>query len=536
MLDFLIQGGMVADGTGGPLVRWDVGIAGDRIAWLGRDGAPRARRVLSARGLIVAPGFIDVHTHSDISLLHTPGAEHKVLQGITTEVLGNCGLSVAPLLPDRRQEIQDYMAFLFGDDNRLGAWPWHSLGDYLRELAQARPAVNALTLVAHGVVRLAVMGFDTRPASPDQLAAMKALVAAAMEDGAFGLSTGLQYPPGCYAGLDELVEITRVVARYGGLYATHMRSQSTGLLGSIRDSLHIGRTAGVPVQISHLLAMGEPNWPNYDEALRLVAGARADGLDVTFDMYPYRAGCTMLRVVLPPWVMEGGSAAAVARLRDPAVRARIRADLRRHHPDWDNIALMAGWDNLVLVQLKRPANRHLVGQSLQAIARASGRDVVDATIDLLVSEGMEGLMVAYISAEENIRKAICHPDGMFGSDSLHTPDDLGMVHPRTYGAYPRYFATYVRELQALRLEEAVRKATSAPAARFGLLDRGLIRPGLAADLVVFDAQRIQDHATFLEPRRSAEGMVYVLVNGTLALEDGRPTGERAGRVLRAGRC
>ncbi len=532
MLDLLIKGGLVADGTGGPLTRWDVGVEGDRIAWLGRGTAPSSHRVLNASGLIVAPGFIDVHTHSDISLLHTPAAEHKLLQGITTEVLGNCGLSVAPLPPERRREIQEYMALMLGSST-TDEWPWTSLGDYLDHLQSVNPAPNALILVAHGVVRLAAMGFDKEPASSSQIAAMKAVVGASLEEGAFGLSTGLQYPPGCYAATDELIQIARVVARYGGIYATHMRSQSTGLLDSVRDTIRISREADVPVQISHLLALGEANWSSYDTALALIEEARAGGVDITYDMYPYLAGCTMLRVMLPPWVMEGGNEAAVQRLRDPAVRARVREDLSRDHQGWDNIAGMVGWQNLLIVQLSKPDNQHLVGKTLREIAQLWGRDPVRTVIDLLISEGMEGTIVVFISSEENVRKAVCGRPGMFGSDSLHTPQEFGIVHPRTYGAYPRYFAQYVQQDEALHLEDFVRKATSTPAMRFGLPDRGLIRANMQADVTVFDAARMQDQATYLNPRRNSTGMIHVLINGEVVVQDGQPTGVRPGRVLRA---
>lgn len=534
MLDLLIHNTLVADGTGGPLIRWDIGILGDRIEWLGRGEAPEARKRLNAEGLLVAPGFIDAHTHSDLSLIHTPSAEHKLFQGITTEVLGNCGLSVAPLPPGRRQEIQNYMAFLFGH-NSVANWPWNSLKDYLEYLQSARPAVNALTLIAHGLIRLAVMGFDEKPANQRQIASMQSLVAEAMADGAYGISTGLQYTPGCFATIDELIQITQVVSRYGGIYCTHMRSQSTGLLESVRDSIQIGREANVPVHISHLLASGKLNWEKYDAALALIEKARVEGLDITYDMYPYHAGCTMLRVVLPPWVMEGGNEVALKRLSDPAVRARIREELARWDQSWDNISSIAGWENLVPIQLSHPENQNLVGRSLQEISDLSGSDPLDVTIDLLASEGMEGMMIAFISAEENIRKAVCGFYGMFGSDSIHTPEGSGGIHPRAYGAFPRYFAQYVRSEKILRLEEAIYKATCLPAARFGLQNRGLIREGMAADLVVFDPALLEDRATYLDPRQHSVGMAHVIVNGKLALEDGKPTGKRAGHVLYATR-
>jgi N-acyl-D-amino-acid deacylase len=465
-------------------------------------------------------------------LIHTPAAKHKLLQGITTEVLGNCGLSVAPLPPDRRQVIQDYMAFIFGQ-NSVEIWPWSRVGEYLEFLQNTKPAVNALTLAAHGLIRLAVMGFDENPANPEQVASMQQLVAEAMEDGAYGISTGLQYAPGCFATIEELIQVTKVVGKYGGIYCTHMRSQSTGLLESVSDSIQIGRETNVPVQISHLLAMGKPNWEKYDAAHTLIADGRKEGLDITYDMYPYTAGCTMLRVVLPPWVMEGGNSAAISRLSDPAVRAMVKEDLQLWDKSWDNISSIAGWENLVPIQLSNPNNHALIGRSLQEIADLSGRDPVDSTIDLLVSEGMEGVMIAYISAEENVRKAVSGFYGMFGSDSMHTPEGSGGLHPRAYGAYPRYFAKYVRDENTLRLEEAVYKATGLPARRFGLQNRGLIREGMAADLIVFDPYMIEDCATYLKPRQTGLGMIHVIVNGKLALEDGTLTGVRAGRVLYA---
>jgi len=529
VLDLLIAGGTVADGTGNPLFQADVGIEDGKIAYVGRGPLPRSARVIDASGLIVAPGFVDVHTHSDISLIKNPGAEYKLLQGVTTEVLGNCGLSVAPLSAKHKQETCQYVGSLFGD---LGTdWPWNTVGDYLGYLESAEPALNAATMVGHGVLRLAVMGFDPGPASPEQLDHMKSLVSRAMEEGALGLSTGLQYAPGSYATLDELIDLSRTVARLGGIYATHMRSQGTGLLESLRDVISIAATAHVPVQVSHLLAMGEVNWPKYDEALKMIREARKQGLDITWDMYPYDAGCTMLRVTLPPWVMDGGVEEALRRLTDPATRGRIKLELKSESGDWDNISLVAGWHNLVPIQLASMEHQHLVGRSLQDIASLKGMDPAESTMDLLVRERTGGTMVAFVSSEENIQKALSAPYGMVGSDSLHTEN--GMVHPRTYGCYPRFFGQYVREKGLLTIEEAVRKATALPAARFGLYDRGLLRPGSAADVAIFDLSQVNDRATYHEPRRLADGVLYLVVNGVLAVEDGRPTGKRAGRVLRS---
>jgi N-acyl-D-aspartate/D-glutamate deacylase len=513
-------------------MQYDIGVQGDRIVWLGRNRASAARRVLQADGLIVAPGFIDIHTHSDLSLLHTPAAEHKLLQGITTEVIGNCGLGVTPLPPGRRREIQEYMAPLLGA-KRSDEWTWASMAEYLDCLQAARPAVNAVALVAHGIVRLATMGFDGQAADPCQIARMQSLIATGLEEGAVGLSTGLQYPPGCYATLEELIDLARVVARYGGLYSTHMRSQSTGLLQSVRDTIWVGREARVPVQISHFLAMGARNWYHYDGALDLIQQAQADGLDVMYDMYPYTAGCTMLRVVMPPWVMEGGNAAAIEKLRDPHIRARIQQDLVRDHSDWDNLVGMVGWENLLVVQLTQPSNQHLVGKTLLELANLAGRPPLEFTLDLLIAENMEGTIVVFISSEDNVRKAICGRYGVFGSDSLHTPEGVGMVHPRTYGAYPRYFKQYVRREQVLTVGEFVRKATMAPAGRIGLQDRGLIRVGMCADVIAFDPERFQDSAEYLNSRHLSSGMVHVIVNGQVAMENGHLTDIRAGRVLRS---
>ncbi len=534
MLDLLIEGGTVVDGTGGPSAHWNIGVQGDRIAWIGRSRAVAARRVLKAEGLVVAPGFVDIHTHSDLSLLHTPTAEHKLLQGITTEVIGNCGLGVAPLPSERRGEIQEYMAPLLGD-NRSDEWTWTSLSEYFDCLQAARPAVNAAALVAHGIVRLATMGFDGRPADSRQIAQMQDLVAEGLEAGAVGLSVGLQYVPGCYATLEELTELAWVVVRYGGLFSIHMRNQSVGLLESVRNTIDIARQTRVPIQISHFLALGTQNWHHYDTALKLIEQARAEGLDVLYDMYPYMAGSTMLRVLVPPWIMEGGSGAAVDRLRDSQVRARIQEELGRDHQDRDNLVKMVGWDNLLVVQLNQPEHQHMVGKTLSELASHAGRPPSEFLIDLLITERMGGTVVAFISSEDNVRKAICGRYAIFGSDSLHTPEGVGMVHPRTYGAYPRYFAQYVRREQMLSLEEYVRKSTSSPAGRIGLQDRGLIRVGMYADLIAFDPTHFEDNADYLNPRRPSSGMVHVVINGQVALENGRLTEVRAGRVLRLGK-
>jgi N-acyl-D-amino-acid deacylase len=530
MLDLLLENGLVADGTGGPLIKWNVGILDDQIMWLGRGEEPKALKRLNVEGLIISPGFIDVHTHSDLSLLHSPSSEHKLLQGITTEVIGNCGISVAPIAPDKSKEIEKYTSFIFGDTSSI-SWEWRSLKEYLAHIHAAKPAVNVLSLVAHGMIRISVMGLEDKPANENQIDAMKELTRKAMIDGAFGISTGLQYTPGSYATIDELVQLTKVVGNFGGIYCTHMRSQGTGLLDSVSDSIRIGQEANVPIHISHFLAMGKSNWNKYDAAHELIKKARRERLDITYDMYPYEAGCTMLRVILPPWVLEGGNEIAINRLKDPNIRTKIQRHLEQIDPSWDNISAIAGWENLVPIQLSRPENKMLIGRSLKEISNNTGRSPFDTAIELLISERMEGLMIAHVSSEDNVSRAICGNYSMFGSDSIHTPENCGHVHPRTYGAYPRYFAKYVRTKKLLRLEECIKKATSIPAARFGLHNRGLIREGMKADLVIFDPDKIEDRATYLEPRQLSYGINHVIVNGKLALENSILTDIRNGKVL-----
>lgn len=523
MLDVRVRNARIVDGTGTPWFRADVGIAGGRIAALGDLRAASAARTLDAEDRCLAPGFIDAHTHSDFSLPRFPRAESRISQGVTTDIGGNCGFSPFPVEPSRLGLLRDSSSFIAADL----AWDWRSADEFFRLLESSPLSLNFIPLVAHGAVRIAVMGFDRRPPTAAELARMEALVADAMEAGAAGFSSGLAYAPGVFSEAAELIALCRVVARYGGLYATHMRDQEGGLLDSVEESLRVGREAGLPVQISHHKAMGEAYWGRVTESLALVDEARRRGQDVTLDVYPYTAVSTTVTRFLPAWTLEGGVGALLDRLRAPATRARI---LREAGAD-----STVRWENVRVAALRKPEHAALEGITLAALGETRGLPPLEAAVELILADGAPFPIIRFVMAEADVETVLRHPAVMLGSDGYAIGPALGSKpHPRSYGTFTRLLGHYVRERQLLSLEEAIRKMTAFPAARFGLWDRGLIRPGLTADLVLFDPDTVRDAATFDDPHRYSEGIGWVMVAGQIVWQEGRDTGARAGRLLRAG--
>lgn len=528
MWDLLIRQAQIINGKGESSFIADIAIRGDTIIEVGPVVSPEARLCIDGTGLIVAPGFIDLHTHSDYTLLVNPLAESKVQQGVTTEVIGNCGTSPAPLgdegYPIVRARMQQQYQLDVG---------WRTMGGYLERLASAGSAVNVVPIVGHGTIRSAVMGYAQRQPTAPELARMQALIADAMDDGAFGLSTGLVYAPGCYADTDEIVALTKIVEQAGGMYFSHIRGESDTVLEAAQEAIDVGERAGVAVQISHLKTAGRANWSRTPTLLGLLDQAQAKGLDVTGDMYPYTAGATSLGALLPPWVHEGGLAKLLPRLRDRSVRARIRHDIDEGLGGWWNPARAAGWDG---VQISRaPNQRAYQGMRLSDIAALRQQDPLEAALDiLLVEEGNAGV-VLFMMEETQVRTILRHPRVMIGSDAGATAPYgvLGQSHPhpRAYGTFPRILGTYVRELGVLSLEEAVHRMTGLTAWRLGLVDRGLICPGYKADLVIFDARRIADQATYEMPHSYPRGMQGVIVNGQFVLRDGERLPVLPGRVL-----
>lgn len=528
--DLLIRNGRVVDGTGRAGYAADVAVRGDRIARVGKLGRARARRVIDARGLVVAPGFIDMLGQSEVNLLIDPRAMSKVMQGVTTEVTGE-GSTVAPMNERLAAEDADYYRrFNLTVD-------WQTFGDYFSRLERQGAGVNVATFVGATQVRAYVIGFDDRPPTADELIAMRRVVAQAMEDGALGLSTSLQYVPARFAKTNELVELAMAAGRYGGIYATHQRSEANAIDSSLEEVFEIGRRARVPVEIWHLKTAYKKNWGRMPEVLKRIEAARARGLDVTADVYPYTAASTSLSACLPPWALEGGTARMLERLRDPKTRERLKRDIMNDSKDWENIFLGSGGAGGVLVStVINPSLANLQGKRLAEIAAEQKKDELDAMFDLILADRGETDAIYFMMSEDDLRAALRAPFVSICTDSAARATDGPLSkdkgHPRGWGSYPRILARYVREEKLLTLEGAVRKMTSMPAARVGLKDRGVIRQGAFADITIFDPQTVRDRSTFENPNQYPEGIPFVITNGQLSVDNGQRTSALAGRVLR----
>ena len=525
----LIRGGTVVDGSGAPGRRADVAIEDDRIAAIAPDLPGEAARVIDASGQVVSPGFIDAHSHSDLFYFACPSAESKIRQGVTTEVVGMCSFSQAPL----RRGQEDVVKGWTGGMGANADVHWESFAQYLDALRAIRPAVNVAHFVGHGALRIAAMGFEHRPASEADVESMAWLLADALDAGAFGFSTGLVYPPSAYSDTAELIALARAMRSRGGLYFSHVRGESSMVLDSITEAIRIGEEGDVGVQISHVKTSGKENWPKIDAALRLFDSARARGVDVTGDVYPYNAGSTKLDNLMPAWAHEGGIARLMERLSDRATRTRIARECLVDGERWRTVSQgEIGFDQVFIASCRR---REVEGLNLSQLARQSGLAPVDALMNLLVEQRCTVGMVSFGQSLENVAKVLAHPALMIGSDSIPLfagdGEKPGKPHPRTYGTFPHVLAEYARERRLFSLETAVHKMTGMPATRLRLNDRGLLRPGYAADITVFDPQTVQDESTYADPHRYPSGIPYVVVNGTVVVDSGRMTDGRAGRVL-----
>jgi N-acyl-D-amino-acid deacylase len=541
MYDIVLRGGLVVDGSGSPARRADVAIKDDKIARIGDLKSEPTDREIDASKRIVSPGFIDMHAHSDFTLLSNPFSYSKIHQGITTEVVGNCGMSMAPYDRRRLEEVKQYLgAFLFG---QRYAWNWSTVEEFSQALESRKIGVNVVHLIGHGTVRVSVMGFEPRAPTDAELRAMKALVAQGLSDGAAGLSSGLIYPPGSFADLSELVELGRVVAQFRGIYTSHIRSESDKLLESIREAIAVGEQAHIPAHISHLKAVGKSNWGLSRQALDLINDARRRGLDVTADQYPYPAGSSVLRQALPPWTLEGGTNALVERLGDDSVRARIRHDIETNTlsvtfdagTGWENVIHSCGLENIVLSYTEHGPDKHFEGKSLAQMGKETGSDPYDITFNLIANDP-NAIMVDFYAHDVDIERIIRHSEVLICTDmwtvAPEGPVTGGTPHPRAYGSFPRVLSKYVREKRILSLEEAIHRMTAKTAKRVSLADRGTIREDACADLTIFDPETIRDTATFDSPAQYPNGISYVIVNGKIAVENGKHTGVAAGKVLR----
>ena len=527
MLDILIVNGLVVDGTGKPAFEADVGIAEGRIAVVADSVEQEAKRTIQAKGLHLAPGFIDPHTHSGLTLLADPRAESKIRQGVTTEVVGNCGFSPAPLLGAAVEETRAQAKILGLDVT------WASMAEYLERLRNQGAAVNVVPLVGHNTVRGSVLGFDDVQPTTEHQAEMERLVAEAMEQGARGLSSGLFYSPGFYAHTEEVIGLARVAARCGGIYATHIRNESDLLLEAVTEAIEIAEQAEIRVEVAHLKLEGYRNWGGAEWLLALLDDAHSRGVRVGCDQYPYAASSTWLAAILPYWAQAGGAKAIAERLSDPVARNRVRKDWEENRADWDNRGGVRQWSDVLVTDCApRP---DVLGKSIAEIADAEGKDPLEAAFDLIVISEGQAAGVFFDQLEDNVRTLMRHPLVVVGSDgnALAPHGVLGQrkPHPRSYGTFPRVLGRYVREEKVLSLEEAVKKMTSITADRFGLTDRGVIREGAWADLVLFDPQTVTDRATFAGPHQYPVGIPYVVVNGVVVIDQGQHTGALPGRVL-----
>ncbi len=522
--DVIFAGGRVVDGTGAPWFRADVGVVGDRIAAIGDLSRAAAKRRVDASRLVIAPGFIDMLGQSEYNVLVDNRAASKITQGITTEITGE-GQSIAPvnarMLADGKETWAHY-----------GVRPdWTTLAGYWKAFERARPAINLGTFVGAGGVRDLVIGKDERTATPQELAAMEAAVARAMEEGAFGLSTSLAYVPDRFASTDEIIALAKVAARYGGTYITHQRDEGDGIDGSLDEVFRIAREARIPAQIYHLKTAGKRNWGRMPAVLARIEGARAEGLDVSADIYPWAASSNSLDASLPLWVREGGREKLLERLRDPAMRARTRAEFPRENPDWSD----EPGSRILITTVLNPDLKKYEGRTVAEIARDEKKDPLDTLMDLVIADHANVGRVTFSMSDADVRTALAHPLVSMGTDSGARAEDgiysREKSHPRAWGSAARILGHYVRDEKVLTLEEAVRKMTSLPASRMGLADRGILRPGMAADIAAFDPATVRERSTYADPLHYSEGIPYVMVNGELVVDGGRITAARPGRAL-----
>lgn len=531
-MDLAIRNGFLFDGTGNPAVKADMGIADGRIVRIGRIDGTEAGRTLDASGLAVCPGFVDMHNHGDNGILAFPSADSHIMQGVTTSVTGNCGESMAPLDDGTIELARRYVA-PFVPPCEAVDWSWRTSGEYMRAVAAVGTAQNLAFLVGQGTIRIAAKGFASSRASAAEMVHMKALLREALADGCFGLSSGLIYPPGSFTGTEELLELAGELAPAGAFYATHLRNEGNYLAESVEEALELGRQWNVPVQLSHHKALGRPNWGKVRHTLRMMEEARAEGIDVCCDAYPYTAASTTVTSLLPPFALEGGVEETLRRLREPEARRRMAEEIRRKGCQWENWIADAGLENIVLSECSlRP---EVEGKTLREIVgmRAAGADPLDGLFDFLAEVRCLAKMVIFAIDEEDMKAVLAHPLSCIASDAwVSAPSAGGRPHPRGYGTFPRFLRRYVLDGKLMTLQEGIRKITSMPAFRLGLQDRGLLREGFRADVTLFDPYRICDHATFTDPHRFPEGIPWVIVNGDVVVEEGRLTGRLPGMILR----
>jgi len=527
--DLLIVHGHIVDGNGSPWFEGSVAVKDGKIADVGRLATASARRVIDASGLVVAPGFIDLHSHSDFTLLVDGNAQSKIRQGVTTEILGeseSAGPVLGPTVPEFDKALERYG--LKRD--------WTTLGEYFARVERQGTSVNIASYVGSGQVRMDVMGNNNRAPTAEELEEMKNLVEQAMRDGAIGLSSGLIYAPNMFAKTEELIELAKVAARYGGVYTSHIRGEGTHWKRAVDEAIEVGEKGGLPVHILHFKMEGNANWGKMAEQIQEIQAARDRGVDITADQYPYIAAMTGLEQCLPPKYLEGTSEESVARLKDAKAHAEIRQAIQTGLPGWENneVKSVGGWHGVLVASVQKPENKRYEGKRLDEVARMMGKDPVDAVCALLISEGGSAEAIYFSMSEMDVALAMKQPWVGIGSDGIAVTPGMafmGKPHPRFYGTFPRVLGVYVREKKVLTLPDAIRKMTSLPAQIASLTGRGLLRAGMAADVTIFDTETVSDRATFENPLQYPVGIPYVIVNGVVVIDRGQHTGAKPGRVL-----
>ncbi len=528
--DVIVRGGTLYDGSGGAPFVADIAIDEDRISAIGDLGNARAATEIDAQGLAVAPGFINMLSWANESLIEDGRSQSDIRQGVTLEVMGE-GNSMGPLNAVMKKELRDRQSDIRYDIE------WDTLGEYLEFLETRGISTNVASFIGAATPRKYIIGYDDRPPTEEELRQMQELVREAMREGAMGVASSLMYPPGLFADTRELIALAEAAAQYDGMYISHLRDEGAHMLEAIDELITIAREAGIRAEIYHLKSSGQHNWPLFDDAVQLIEGARAEGLHITADVYPYPAGSTGLNVTVPPWVQEGGFEASLERMRDPKVREQIIAEMNTPSDEWENMFLLAGsFDNVLLVNFRNEALKPLTGKTLAEVIAMRGTSPENTIMDLIIEDGSRVGAVYFTQSEEIVRRAVALPWVSFNSDAASlAPEGVFLKsnpHPRAYGSFARVLAKYVREERAITLEEAVRKLSGLPAANLRLDRRGLLKEDYFADVVIFDPEAVQDHASFVQPHQYATGVLHVFVNGEQVLKNGEHTGATPGRAVR----
>lgn len=525
----LIQNGLIVDGTKKPAYKGDILIENDKILALGQVETKKADKVIDAKGRVVCPGFIDTHSHSDLQILVNPYNEIKIRQGITTEVLGQDGVSMAPLPKEFISPWRKNIAGLDGESDEID-WEYETTGNYLKMMEEKGVGLNESYLVPHGNIRMEAMGLEARAATDEEIKKMCEITRREMEAGAYGLSTGLIYIPCAYSETKEIVEMCKVVAEYDGCFVIHQRSEADTVLASMREVIEIGEKSGVKIHYSHFKVCGKDNWKFIPDMIRLLEEAQKRGIRISFDQYPYAAGSTMLGVVLPPWAHAGGTDKLMERLKDPKERKKMVHDIENGIDGWDNFIQFAGFDQIFVTSVKTEKNQEAIGKSLEELAKMRNTDPFNATFDLLLEEENAVGMVDFYGKEAHVITFLMRPEQNVCTDGLLA----GKPHPRAYGSFPRILGRYVREQKVLTLEEAVYKMTYKAAQAMDIKNRGVLQEGSFADIVIFNPDTVSDVGDYVDPIHFPVGIDYVIINGKAVIQEGKYEKIKAGVVLRKG--